>query len=99
MFGIQESRCMIEHKADVIVIGAGAAGMAAARELSRASTNVVIVEARDRLGGRIHTLRDPGFPLPVELGAEFVHGRPRESWEIIRAADLIAYDVTDTHWM
>lgn len=87
-----------EHTSDVIVIGAGAAGLAAARRLSGAGTRVTILEARDRIGGRIHTLRPIGSPVPIELGAEFVHGTPAETWDILRAARLAAYDVTDTHW-
>jgi monoamine oxidase len=61
---------------DVVVIGAGVAGLAAARELRRAGRSVAVLEARDRAGGRIHTLRLPGWPVPIEAGAEFVHGRP-----------------------
>jgi len=59
---------------DVIVIGAGMAGLAAAHELTRAGLQVAILEARDRIGGRVHTVRDPSLNYPVELGAEFVHG-------------------------
>lgn len=82
-----------EH--DVVVIGAGAAGLAALRELDRAGIDVLCLEARDRIGGRILTVRDPLSPIPVELGAEFIHGRPEEIWSIVRAANLPAYDVTD----
>ncbi len=60
--------------ADVIVVGAGAAGLAAAATLARAGLSVCIVEARERIGGRIHPLPVPHLPGPVELGAEFVHG-------------------------
>ena len=59
---------------DVAVIGAGAAGLAAARELSGAGRRVVVLEARERIGGRIFTLHPPDFALPIELGAEFIHG-------------------------
>jgi len=62
---------------DVIVIGAGVAGLEAAQRLARRHLRVVVVEARARLGGRIRTERPAGWPAPVELGAEFVHGRPR----------------------
>ena len=59
---------------DVLIIGAGAAGLMAARELAKAGKKVTILEARDRIGGRIHTLEGAGFSVPVEAGAEFVHG-------------------------
>jgi len=61
---------------DVIVVGAGAAGLACRRELLRAGLRVVCLEARDRIGGRIYTIHDPRCGVPVELGAEFVHGLP-----------------------
>ena len=60
---------------DVAVIGAGAAGLAAAAELSAHDRTVCVLEARDRIGGRILTRREPDFAVPLELGAEFVHGR------------------------
>jgi monoamine oxidase len=82
---------------DAIVIGAGVAGLAAARELCAAGRRVAILEARDRIGGRIMTVHDAGLPVPAELGAEFVHGRPLETWEIIRAHGLMACDVGDDH--
>ena len=59
---------------DVIVIGAGAAGLAAADVLSRAGRSVLVLEGRDRVGGRVWTRRMAGLALPVELGAEFLHG-------------------------
>src|SRR5438046_2981696 len=59
---------------DVVVIGAGMAGLAAAGRLSRAGLRVVVVEARERIGGRVHTLRESDWPVPVEAGAEFIHG-------------------------
>jgi monoamine oxidase len=71
---------------DVLVIGAGAAGLTAARELSTAGLKTVVLEARDRLGGRIFTDHSLGFP--VELGAEFVHGRSPDMFELIRAQRL-----------
>ena len=45
--------------------------------LVRARLRVIVLEARPRIGGRIDTQRLPGWPAPVEAGAEFVHGRPR----------------------
>ena len=83
---------------DVIVIGAGAAGLAAAGRLSAAGRRVEVLEARDRIGGRVHTVHDNGVQTPVEAGAEFVHGKPPETWDVIRAAGLSAHDVNDDHW-
>jgi monoamine oxidase len=61
---------------DVIVVGAGIAGLSAALALTRAGLSVVILEARDRVGGRIFTHWDEKVNAPVELGAEFIHGKP-----------------------
>jgi monoamine oxidase len=83
---------------DVIVLGAGAAGLAAARRLSGAGLRVLIVEARGRLGGRILTVPDPVLGIPLELGAEFIHGLPPHTWELLRAAGLSAWEVTQHHW-
>ena len=83
---------------DVAIIGAGAAGLAAARELSGAGRQVCILEARDRTGGRILTRRIGGLPLPIELGAEFVHGESRAAFDIVDAAALSACELPDNHW-
>jgi monoamine oxidase len=70
----------------ILVVGAGMAGLAAARLLAEAGRKVLVLEARDRVGGRIRTLRDRGEVL--ELGAEFIHGHPPELWELIHEAGL-----------
>jgi monoamine oxidase len=57
----------------VVVVGAGIAGLSAARSLRDAGVDVVVVEARDRIGGRIHTVRPGGWPVPADLGASWVH--------------------------
>ena len=77
---------------DVIVVGAGAAGLAALRDLRRAGLHVLCLEARDRIGGRILTVHDPLSPVPIELGPEFVHGHPPESFELIARGRLAIYD-------
>jgi monoamine oxidase len=61
---------------DALIIGGGIAGLVAARHLTKAGLRVTLLEARNRLGGRIYTESTGEFP--VELGAEFVHGRPNE---------------------
>ena len=77
---------------DVVVVGAGAAGLIAARALSRAGRSVVVLEARDRMGGRVYTREDPGLPVPVDLGGEFVHGTADVSFALLRAANTVAID-------
>jgi monoamine oxidase len=69
---------------DVLILGAGIAGLAAARALSERDVRCVVLEARNRVGGRIHSLQlDTGV---VELGAEFVHGKDPELWALIEEA-------------
>lgn len=68
--------------ADAIIIGAGAAGIAAGRALADAGRRVIVLEARDRIGGRIWT--DHAFwRVPVERGAEFIHGAKVVTWKWI----------------
>jgi monoamine oxidase len=76
---------------DVLVIGAGAAGLSVARELSTAGVKTLVLEARDRVGGRVFTDHSLGFP--VELGAEFVHGRSPDLFEIVKAKRLDVVEV------
>src|SRR3989442_14078580 len=83
---------------DVIILGAGDAGLSAAVELSRAGLAVSIVEARNRIGGRIFTLRDPVCDAPIELGAEFIHGKPPEIWDLLRRNHLDATEVDGDVW-
>jgi monoamine oxidase len=84
--------------ADVVVIGGGVAGLAAARALYDARLRVVVLEARPRLGGRVYTRRVPGLALPVELGAEFVHGRVHETLDIADEAGILLGEMSHTWW-
>jgi monoamine oxidase len=83
---------------DVIVIGAGMAGLAAARELGRAGLSVCILEARNRVGGRVFTINEPELSVPIELGAEFIHGRPREIWDPLEKSGLTVTEVDGDYW-
>ncbi|MFT4114435.1 flavin monoamine oxidase family protein [Silvibacterium sp.] len=78
--------------AEIVVIGAGIAGLAAGRKLAEAGCRVILVEARERVGGRLLTVRPPGSALPVELGAEFVHGRPPELLALLEEAGLSIFE-------
>lgn len=72
----------------VLIIGAGAAGLMAARELSAAGIPVTILEASTRPGGRIHHLQEAGFSRPVEAGAEFVHGKLPVTGQLLKEARI-----------
>ncbi len=84
-------------QADVVVIGAGVAGLAAASALAEAKLQIVLLEARDRIGGRIFSLRPDGSTLPVELGAEFVHGKPPELLTLLQDAGLRCFEMKGTN--
>jgi Monoamine oxidase len=73
---------------DIIVVGAGACGLNAALEMALTGKKVVVLEATDRIGGRIHTIYNDQFDQPVELGAEFIHGELKETFLISKKAGL-----------
>lgn len=79
--------------APVVVIGAGASGLACARALTDAGLSVVVLEARDRIGGRVHTSTDTGVPL--DLGASWIHGIEGNPVTELAATAGIATAVTD----
>jgi monoamine oxidase len=82
---------------DVLIVGAGAAGLAAGRVLADAGRRVAILEARPRVGGRILTRQvageNGGESIPVELGAEFIHGLPSATWALTEEAALKTYEL------
>jgi monoamine oxidase len=84
--------------ADVIVIGAGAAGLAAARSLAGRSLRVVLIEARDRVGGRVWSQESKRAAIATELGAEFIHGPARETMGLLRDAGIPALETGDESW-
>lgn len=83
---------------DVVVIGAGAAGLMAAWELVQTGKNVAVIEARDRIGGRIFTIYDKNFSLPIEAGAEFVHGDLPLTKLLLKKADIAYPKVEGDIW-
>jgi len=82
---------------DVIVIGAGAAGLAAVRRLATARLSIRVLEARNRLGGRAWTLRDSAG-LPIELGCGWLHSADENEWCIIASTLGFALDRTRPAW-
>jgi monoamine oxidase len=81
----------------VIVVGAGVAGLAAAREAAKQGFQPVVLEARERCGGRILTLHDPSSPVPLELGAEFVHGLDAGLHDLLRECGATVVEQEGEH--
>jgi monoamine oxidase len=78
----------MQNQDDVLIIGGGVAGLAAAAELHEAGLRVRILEARGRLGGRAWSVHADGLQQAIELGAEFIHGKPPEIFSIAQQAKL-----------
>jgi phytoene dehydrogenase-like protein len=78
----------MEHIYDVIVIGAGISGIAASSILSKADCHHIILESRDRIGGRIYTKKFDG--VTIDIGASFVHSPLHNN--------LIKKIIDDFHW-
>ena len=83
---------------DVIVIGAGAAGIAAALELAEHGVRTIVIEGRDRIGGRVMWQTAGTEDVPAELGAEFIHGAAPETSAYMRAAGLTTIQTGGPSW-
>jgi monoamine oxidase len=83
--------------ADVIVIGAGAAGLVVAFRLARSGRKVIVLEARTQVGGRIQTVTAP-FSQPVEAGAEFIHGKLKRTTRLMQQAGLQSLPADGKFW-
>lgn len=84
-------------KTDVIIVGAGASGLMAAYTLAKAGKKVIVLEARNRIGGRIHTINE-NFSAPTELGAEFVHGDLPVTLNLLKEAGIGSQHVGFEMW-
>jgi monoamine oxidase len=76
------------HDHQIIIVGAGAAGLMAARTLAKSGFKVSILEGRDRIGGRIHTFDESVFSFPAEAGAEFIHGDLPVTMRLLKEAGI-----------
>jgi monoamine oxidase len=85
------------NTSDVIIIGAGAAGLIAARELSKSGLKVIVLEAKDRIGGRAYTINSQSSE-PIEGGAEFVHGKLPITLSLVKEAGLELIPVSGDAW-
>ena len=74
-------------KYDVIIIGAGAAGLLTMRELAKAGYHVCMLEAAGTAGGRIFAIKE-GFEIYAEAGAEFIHGKLPFTFQLLKEAGL-----------
>ena len=83
---------------DVVIVGAGVAGLAAMRLLEDAGIRTRVLEARDRIGGRIFTVHDDRLPHAIELGAEFLHGSAEETVKILHSARIAAFAIEGIRW-
>jgi monoamine oxidase len=88
----------MSESCDVLILGAGAAGLAAARVLKRAGLHVCVLEARDRVGGRILTHYDDRSSVAIELGAEFIHGEAVCTRRLLDEARVAHYEAGGTQW-
>lgn len=89
---------MSDTSEHIVIVGAGAAGLMAARALVRAGKRVTILEARDRCGGRIHPLPASEFGYAADGGAEFVHGEAPVTRGLAREAGLSVRTIGGTQW-
>jgi monoamine oxidase len=79
---------------DCIIIGAGATGLYAASKLTATGKRVLLLEARNRVGGRIYTITDARFTRPIDAGAEFIHGDVPITLSLLKEAKISFHEMT-----
>jgi monoamine oxidase len=79
---------------DVVIVGAGVSGLAAARALLKHGCRVLVLEARQQLGGRVKQVKDIA-PWPLEAGPEFVHGARSDLVTVLNNA---GYQLQEKTW-
>lgn len=88
---------MADSDTEVVIVGGGAAGLAAARRLHEAAIRCLVVEARPRLGGRAWTVTD-GSGHALDLGCGWLHSADRNPWSAIAQAQRRSIDKTPPPW-
>ena len=88
---------MADNDIEAVIVGGGAAGVAAGWRLQNAGVKCLIVEARPRLGGRAWTIADPsGFP--IDLGCGWLHSADRNPWVAVAEEQRKIIDKTSPPW-
>src|SRR6187399_1820202 len=85
-------------KTDILIVGAGASGLAAAYELSLVKKKVIVLEARNRIGGRVHSIKDERFAGIVETGAEFIHGKLPVTFNLLKKGNIKYHSAEGKMW-
>jgi monoamine oxidase len=83
---------------DIIIVGAGAAGLMAALELATAGKNVAVIEAKAHTGGRMLCIQDAATGTVVQLGAEFVHGNLPLTKSLLQQAGALTHEIKGSIW-
>ena len=83
---------------DILIIGAGASGLAAAYELSLVNKKIIVLEARDRIGGRMYSIQDDRFKGIVEAGAEFIHGKLPVTLGLLKKGEIKHHSAEGKLW-
>jgi monoamine oxidase len=87
---------MAKSEVEAVIIGGGAAGIGAARHMREAGVDVLLIEARNRLGGRAWTFEADGFP--IDLGCGWLHSADRNPWGLIARAQGFTIDKSPPPW-